>query len=252
MKLKSCLVYFLPLAFPLRPRDAPSSPSHTPVVPFFTPRTVARIPAPSRASGRGDRLRRAESRWRVWRSASVVCARLTTSMPYRRKWRSCFFSPRVAAHHPLLLTLLPRPPPGIPAPPPPPPRGGLDPRPYLLTLLPSAPRSTPLHPLPLDLFSYFKLVWSDLNCVSAQVLGGSASSWQGPPLERGCQARHRRRPFHHHGLHGIPLDLLLSAFRTRGVPGPTSKLSPRAPAQMGRPETEREGGKKPEGDMRER
>jgi hypothetical protein len=35
----------------------------------------------------------------------------------------------------------------------------------------------------------------------------------------------------------------LSAFRTRGVPGPTSKLSPRAPAQMGRRETEREGGR---------
>jgi hypothetical protein len=46
--------------------------------------------------------------------------------------------------------------------------------------------------------------------------------------------------------------LNLSAFRTRGVPGPTSKLSPRAPAQMGRRETEREGGKKPEGDGRER
>jgi hypothetical protein len=47
-------------------------------------------------------------------------------------------------------------------------------------------------------------------------------------------------------------DIGLSAFRTRGVPGPTSKLSPRAPAQMGRRETEREGGKKPEGDMRKR
>jgi hypothetical protein len=35
---------------------------------------------------------------------------------------------------------------------------------------------------------------------------------------------------------------LLSAFRPRGVPGPTSKLSPRAPAQMGRRETKREGG----------
>jgi hypothetical protein len=31
-------------------------------------------------------------------------------------------------------------------------------------------------------------------------------------------------------------------FETRGVPGPTSKLSPRAPAQMGRRKTEREGG----------
>jgi hypothetical protein len=41
-------------------------------------------------------------------------------------------------------------------------------------------------------------------------------------------------------------------FETRGVPGPKSKLSPRAPAQMGRRETEREGGRKPEGDGRER
>jgi hypothetical protein len=41
-------------------------------------------------------------------------------------------------------------------------------------------------------------------------------------------------------------------FETQGVPGPTSKLSSRAPAQMGRRETEREGGRKPEGDGRER
>jgi hypothetical protein len=40
----------------------------------------------------------------------------------------------------------------------------------------------------------------------------------------------------------------LSAFRTRGVPGPTSKLSPRAPAQMGRREMEREGGKRSRGE----
>jgi hypothetical protein len=38
--------------------------------------------------------------------------------------------------------------------------------------------------------------------------------------------------------------LKVSAFQTRGVPGPTSKLSPRAPAQMGRRETEHEGGKR--------
>jgi hypothetical protein len=38
--------------------------------------------------------------------------------------------------------------------------------------------------------------------------------------------------------------LTLSAFRDRGVPGPTSEMSPRAPAQMGRREAEREGGKK--------
>jgi hypothetical protein len=41
----------------------------------------------------------------------------------------------------------------------------------------------------------------------------------------------------------------LSAFRPRGVPGPTSKLSSCAPSQMGRHETEREGGK-PVGDRR--
>ena len=36
---------------------------------------------------------------------------------------------------------------------------------------------------------------------------------------------------------------LVPAFRDRGVPGPTSEMSPRAPAQMGRRETEHEGGK---------
>jgi hypothetical protein len=33
-------------------------------------------------------------------------------------------------------------------------------------------------------------------------------------------------------------------FETGGVPGPTSEMSPRAPAQMDRRETEREGGKR--------
>jgi hypothetical protein len=41
-------------------------------------------------------------------------------------------------------------------------------------------------------------------------------------------------------------------FEPGGVPGPTSKLSPRALAQMGQREKEREGGKKPEGDRRKR
>jgi hypothetical protein len=41
-------------------------------------------------------------------------------------------------------------------------------------------------------------------------------------------------------------------FDPGGVPGPTSKLSSRAPAQMGQRETEREGGKKPEGERRKR
>jgi hypothetical protein len=35
-------------------------------------------------------------------------------------------------------------------------------------------------------------------------------------------------------------------FRLRGVPGPMSKLSPRVPAQMGRRETEHEGGQEGE------
>jgi hypothetical protein len=35
----------------------------------------------------------------------------------------------------------------------------------------------------------------------------------------------------------------VSAFRNPGVPGPTSKLSSRALAQMGRREAEREGGR---------
>jgi hypothetical protein len=34
--------------------------------------------------------------------------------------------------------------------------------------------------------------------------------------------------------------------RPGGVPGPTSEMSPCAPAQMGRHETEREGGRQPE------
>jgi hypothetical protein len=38
------------------------------------------------------------------------------------------------------------------------------------------------------------------------------------------------------------VGIYLSAFRDWGVPGPTSEMSPRAPAQMGRRETEREGG----------
>jgi hypothetical protein len=38
--------------------------------------------------------------------------------------------------------------------------------------------------------------------------------------------------------------LLVVGVLTPGVPGPTSKLSPRVPAQMGRRETEHEGGKK--------
>jgi hypothetical protein len=47
-------------------------------------------------------------------------------------------------------------------------------------------------------------------------------------------------------------SLNLLAFRDRGVPGPTSEMSPRAPAQMGRRAAAREGGRKAAGDGRER
>jgi hypothetical protein len=59
---------------------------------------------------------------------------------------------------------------------------------------------------------------------------------------------HRHLEFLHHYPAKLLTILLisrtkLSAFRPRGVPGPTSKLSPRVLAQMGRRETEHEGGK---------
>jgi hypothetical protein len=49
-------------------------------------------------------------------------------------------------------------------------------------------------------------------------------------------------------LYSIVLLLVLSAFRTRGVPGPTSKLSLRVPAQMGQRETEHKGGRNSKGE----
>jgi hypothetical protein len=50
----------------------------------------------------------------------------------------------------------------------------------------------------------------------------------------------------------MPRGPMVSAFRPRGVPGPTSKLSLRVPAQMGRRETETQGGKTSEGKPRPR
>jgi hypothetical protein len=47
-----------------------------------------------------------------------------------------------------------------------------------------------------------------------------------------------------HGKHpSMILEAVVSAFRPRGVPGLTSKLSLRVPAQMGRRETEHKGEK---------
>jgi hypothetical protein len=45
-------------------------------------------------------------------------------------------------------------------------------------------------------------------------------------------------------LKSITWGTQLSAFRPQGVPGPTSKLSLRVPAQMGRREMEHKGGKR--------
>jgi hypothetical protein len=49
---------------------------------------------------------------------------------------------------------------------------------------------------------------------------------------------------HEYGYRGksIPTSVYVSAFRPRGVLGPTSKLSLRAPVQMGRRETEHKEG----------
>jgi hypothetical protein len=45
-------------------------------------------------------------------------------------------------------------------------------------------------------------------------------------------------------IHVVPFEQpFMSAFRPRGVPGPTSKLSLRALAQMGRRETGHKGGR---------
>jgi hypothetical protein len=49
---------------------------------------------------------------------------------------------------------------------------------------------------------------------------------------------------HHQTPNTYSKAAYVSVFRDRGVPGPTSEMSPRAPAQMGRREAEREGGRK--------
>jgi hypothetical protein len=43
---------------------------------------------------------------------------------------------------------------------------------------------------------------------------------------------------------GVRAQTHCRRFETGGVPGPTSEMSPRAPAQMGRREAEREGGER--------
>jgi hypothetical protein len=70
-------------------------------------------------------------------------------------------------------------------------------------------------------------------------------------LDRGSQFTPRFWKSFHENM-DAKLNFSSVGVSTLGVPGPTSKLSPRAPAQMGRRETEREGGKKPEGDRRKR
>jgi hypothetical protein len=62
------------------------------------------------------------------------------------------------------------------------------------------------------------------------------------PRSRRTRARHRVSRM---------VDICVGVSRP-GVPGPTSEISPRAPAQMGRHEAEREGGRKVPRDRRER
>jgi hypothetical protein len=72
-----------------------------------------------------------------------------------------------------------------------------------------------------------------------------------PGLERLLEATHLeldRKLFVN--TQQTPTARQMSAFRPRGVPGPTSKLSLRVPAQMGRRETEHRGGKTTKGNPR--
>jgi hypothetical protein len=84
----------------------------------------------------------------------------------------------------------------------------------------------------------------------------SSPSTSGSDTPSVTSKRHERKKFSniplrypriskHTPLLSIPL---VSVFRPRGVPGLTSKLSLRAPAQMGRHETEHKGGKNSKGE----
>jgi hypothetical protein len=64
----------------------------------------------------------------------------------------------------------------------------------------------------------------------------SSPSTSGSDAPSVTSKRHKRKKFSK-----IPLRYC-RCFDPRGVPGPTSKLSPRVPAQMGRRETEHEVG----------
>lgn len=66
------------------------------------------------------------------------------------------------------------------------------------------------------LFPLLELVRSDLSCAFSlrlrprplRLRKDRQARGQGRPPERGCRARRRQRPLHHHGLHGTRLDLL--------------------------------------------
>jgi hypothetical protein len=79
---------------------------------------------------------------------------------------------------------------------------------------------------------------------------GNMALYPPPPCEKATQGRMKKaesaldRPLALCGGSGAALANPVSVFRPRGVPRPTSKLSPCAPAQMGRRETERERGKR--------
>jgi hypothetical protein len=82
------------------------------------------------------------------------------------------------------------------------------------------------------LFLLLELVRSDLSCAFSlrlrprprllRLRKDRQARGQGRPPERGCRARRRQRPLHHHGLHGTRLDLLRlfrAVSRSGGVRG---------------------------------
>jgi hypothetical protein len=89
-----------------------------------------------------------------------------------------------------------------------------------------------------DMSGVHRTVRCDIEAMDTSAPTATCSAWR-------AEVRHAHT--------GAPDTLqYMSVFRDRGVPGPTSEMSPRAPAQMGRREVEHEGGKKVAGDGRER
>ena len=88
----------------------------------------------------------------------------------------------------------------------------------------------------------FSVLFAFYTCTSILICGASCFRSAGY-FKKGTSIplQPTRMVFHFTAIQSS--SIVMSAFRPRGVPGPTSKLSPRTPAQMGRREMEHEGGK---------